>query len=66
MPPATIQLVLFALEEAIKLEPSIQVALTDLFSKPDPKPEDWEALRARVGGKSYRDFVPATALPAGE
>ncbi len=63
MPLESVQLGLFVIEEAIKYEPAIAAAIRDLFVKTDPTPEDWQALRAKVG-KGYRDYVPATALPA--
>lgn len=63
MPPESVQLGLFVIEEAIKYEPAIAAAIRDLFTKTDPTPADWAALRAKVG-KGYRDYVPATALPA--
>jgi len=64
MPPQAIQLGLFVLEEAIKNEPAIAAAIRNLFAKGDPTPEDWQALRLMVALKTYRDYVPATALPA--
>ena len=63
MPPEAIQLGLFILEEAIKNEPAIAAEIRELLKKNDPTPEDWAALRARVASKTYRDYVPATALP---
>jgi hypothetical protein len=63
MPPQAIQLGLFVLEEAIKNEPAIAAELQKLFTKADPTAEDWAALRAKVLAKSYKDFVPDTALP---
>ena len=64
MPPESVQLGLFVIEEAIKYEPAIAAAIRDLFTKADPTPADWQALRAKVAGKGYRDYVPTTALPA--
>ena len=64
MPPETIQLGLFVIEEAIKEEPAIAAAIRDMFSKGDPIPDDWKALRAKVAAKKYSDYVPATILPA--
>jgi hypothetical protein len=66
MPPQAVSLGLFVIEEAIKLVPGLYSEIQALFTKPDPTPADWEALRARVLAKSYRDFVPETALPTGE
>jgi len=63
MPPQAIQLGLFVIEEAIKQEPAIADAIRGLLNKNDPTPADWQALRDRVAAKSYRDYVPTTALP---
>lgn len=63
MPPATLTLIISLVEEAIKVEPQIQDALTKLFSKSDPTAADWAALRASISAKSYADFVPSSDLP---
>lgn len=63
MPPT---LIIFALEEAIKESPAIYADVQALFKLDNPTPQDWTDLRARVRGKSYRDFVPGSALPPGE
>jgi hypothetical protein len=65
MPPAATSLALFIIEEAIKEEPAIAAAIQNLLEKPDPGPEDWAELRARVLTKSYADYVPQSALPKG-
>jgi hypothetical protein len=62
MPPEAINLALFAIEEAIKQEPAIANEIRSLFNKNDPGPEDWALLRARVAGKSYFGYVPASAI----
>lgn len=67
MDPITLaNLGLFALQEAIKLEPAIAAELQKLFAKGDPTEQDWADLRASITAKSYRDYVPATAIPAGD
>lgn len=63
MPPQTIQLALFIIEEAVKYGPTLATELQELLKKPDATPADWEALRARVNQKSYFDLVPDSALP---
>ena len=62
MPPETLQLAFFAIEEGIKLEPGIADAIRSMFAQGDPTPADWAALRAKVASKSYKDYVPSTAL----
>lgn len=66
MSPAEIALTLEMLEAAIQAEPALQSAIVAVFSKPDPTPADWDALRVKVVSKNYRDYVPATALPVSE
>lgn len=67
MDPITLaNLGLFALQEAIKLEPAIAAELQKLFAQGDPSEQDWADLRASITAKSYRDYVPATAIPAGD
>lgn len=63
MPPQAVSLALFIIEEGIKLEPELANAVRSLLSKNDPSPQDWADLRTTVMAKSYRDYVPATALP---
>jgi len=65
MNPTVIYLILSLVEEAIKDTPGIVTDLQAIFSKPNPSPADWEALRAKVLSKSYADYVPSSALPAG-
>jgi hypothetical protein len=65
MSPALISLILSLVQEAITLEPQIAAQLKELFAKENPTPADWEALRVQVLGKTYADYVPASALPAG-
>jgi hypothetical protein len=62
MPPESLQLALFILQEFIKNEPAIAGEIKSLFTKADPTPNDWHALRARILARSYESFVPATAL----
>jgi hypothetical protein len=62
MPPQALALALFLIEEGIKEEPALAADLRDLFNKTDPTAADWDALHAKVAAKTYRDYVPATAL----
>lgn len=62
MPPAVLTLVISLVEEAIKIEPGIQAALTSIFSKPQATPADWQAVKDAVLAKRYEDFVPDTAI----
>lgn len=63
MSPAEIALALEMLEAAIQAEPALQSAIVAVFSKPNPTPADWDALRVKVISKNYRDYVPDTQLP---
>jgi hypothetical protein len=51
------------IELAIKAAPSVVAELRLLFSKGDPTPEDWEALRVKVQ-KSYDDYIREAMPPA--
>lgn len=64
MTPAVIALILSLIEEATKDAPALVADIQAIFAKENPTPADWEALRAKVLGKSYEDYVPQTALPA--
>lgn len=63
MSPATIALILSLIEEAIKDEPAVQAALTNIFTKPATTPADWLALRADVLASDYSKYVPDSGLP---
>jgi hypothetical protein len=63
MPPAAIQLGLLVIEEAIKNAPAIAAEIRSLFTKADPTPADWAALRARIASQSYAALVPDSQLP---
>jgi hypothetical protein len=63
MPPEALSLAFFLVQEAIKNEPAIAAEIQTLFNKGIPTDDDWANLRARVASKSYRDFVPDSALP---
>jgi hypothetical protein len=63
MPPELVSIGIFALQQLITHEPEIASAIKELFSKADPTAEDWAALKAKIHAKSYRDYVPLTALP---
>jgi hypothetical protein len=63
MNPATLSLIISLVEEAIKVEPSVQAALTSIFTKANPTPADWEALHAAVLANDYSSYVPDSGLP---
>ena len=58
MNPATIALVIQLVELAIKEAPAIQAELQAIFSKPNPTPEDWAALKAKVLAQSFESLAP--------
>lgn len=66
MPPQALSLAFFVLEEAIKVTPAIAAEIQQMFNKGVPTDQDWAALRAKVAGKTYRDYVPDSALPPSE
>lgn len=62
MSQALLAIIVSLVEEAVKLAPSIVADFQAIFSKPNPTPADWAALRASILEKSYEDFVPDTGL----
>lgn len=65
MPPQALALALFIIEEGIKLEPAIAAEIQALLTDPDPTPEKWAALRAKIASKTYFAYVPASTLSIG-
>lgn len=63
MSPQLVTLILALVQEAITLEPSIAAELQTLFAKQNPTPADWESLRQSVLSRTYKSYVPASALP---
>jgi hypothetical protein len=63
MPPQAISLGLFVIQELLTNSPELFADLQKLFSGTPPTAADWLALHAKVLAKSYRDYVPETALP---
>lgn len=59
-------LIISLVQELIKDTPALIKDFQEIFSKPNPTPDDWEALRTKVKTKGYRDYVPDTQLPPGE
>jgi len=64
MSPEAILLAMQMLQLAIKEEPAVEAELRAIFSKGTPTPQDWAAFESRIRNRSYKDFVPATDLPA--
>ena len=63
MNPAMLALLASLIEEAVKDAPAVYQEFQLIFNNPDPTPADWQALRTKLMAKSYRDYVPDTALP---
>lgn len=66
MNPALLALATFGIQELIKEAPQLYAAFSELFSKSAPTDTDWEALRLKILAKSYKDYVPTTALSDSE
>lgn len=62
MSPAMIAGILTLIEQAIADEPQIAAAIKTIFAKADPSPADWQAVRAAVLAKTYKDYVPTTQI----
>ena len=56
-----LSLIFSLIEEAIKIEPALAAELSAIFSKPNPTPDDWAALRAKVLGESFEQIAPEAA-----
>ncbi|MDE3068614.1 MAG: hypothetical protein KGJ60_13850 [Verrucomicrobiota bacterium] len=63
MTPTLLTLVVSLVEEAVKIAPAAAADFQAIFSKSNPTPADWEALRAKVQSKGYFDYVPDSDLP---
>lgn len=50
-------------EAVFKYAPGAVVALRELFAKDQPTEADWAALKAKLQGMEYQDYVPDSALP---
>jgi hypothetical protein len=63
MNPATLQLVIFGIEEVIQQAPALAADLQKIFANGTPTAADFAALRAKVASESYQQFVPDSGLP---
>lgn len=62
-----VQLIIFGIQEAITLAPPLYADLQQLFASPTPPtPEQFQALITKISSGSYQQFVPASAIPAGQ
>lgn len=64
MDAVTISLIISLIEKAVEDEPKIAAALKSIFSKADPTPADWDALRDSILANDYTDYVPDSGLPS--
>ena len=62
MNPAMIALILSLVEEAVKVYPTISADLAAIFSKPNPSPDDWLALRSKVLAMKFEEIAPDAKL----
>lgn len=62
MEPEVLNLVIMGIEFVVNEEPTVAAELKAIFSKPNPTPDDWKAMRAAVLAKSYEQLVPNSAL----
>ena len=58
MDPATISLIIGLVELAVKAEPALAAELQTIFNNPNPTPDDWAALKAKVTGTSFESLAP--------
>ena len=57
-----LSLIFSLVEEAVKITPGLVTAFEEIFSRPNPSPDDWAELRAKVAAGSYADYVPKSDL----
>lgn len=63
MSPQLVQVIIFALGEAIKAYPQIAADVSALLSKESVTAADWQALHDKVASQDYFAFVPGSSLP---
>lgn len=62
MSPATLALIIQLVEAAITEAPQVYSELQNIFSKSNPTPADWQALRSKVLGESFQSLAPDAPL----
>jgi hypothetical protein len=60
MNTATFSLILFIIQEAIKLEPALVAELKAIFSADNVTSESLAALRAKIAGETYENLTGTT------
>lgn len=55
--------ILSLVQFAVSEEPAVQDMLVRLFSKGNPTPDQWQAMRDEIAAMSYEKLVPNTKLP---
>jgi len=51
-------LIVSLVEEAIKVTPGLVTDLQAIFSKPNPTPADWLALKTKIQGTTFEQLAP--------
>lgn len=64
MNPAILAVIIELIREGVKSYPQLAEELKAIFSKPEPTPEDWLALRTKVLSQSFESLAPHATLPA--
>ena len=54
------------IQAAIKYAPGLIEDLRKIFSTSNPTEADWQQLHDKIASKSYRDYVPDSAIPKDE
>jgi len=62
MSPQLLQLIVFAVQQAIQAAPALVADFQTLFAGGAPTDADFDALRAKVSSESYAQFVPQSAI----
>lgn len=62
MSPATIIIITTLVQQLITEAPAVYAELQTIFSKPNPTPADWEALRTKIGSETFQSLAPDAKL----
>ncbi len=65
MNPQMLQLILFGVQEAIKAAPELVGEFEDLFNGDAPTDAEFDALRQKISGETYLQFVPQSQIKPG-
>ena len=62
MSPAMLAIIVQLIEQLITEAPAVYAEFQVIFSKPNPTPADWAALKAKVASESFQSLAPDAPL----